>query len=541
MAQDKIEEEELEIVSVDKANVEMVIDESIRPSTITSFWIMLLAGVIFSAIFGLLAIGIKQTPLPFAEWFYNLIWKRGPIQFFELIFGGGVIGHVMQKGRLLKLQEKQLSEDPIELGTDLSIDANVTEIRERVRSSADFEESILLTRIDRSLAQWLDSRDVSLIGTWSSSESDREFDATGSSHVLANVMLAMIPMLGFIGTVLGLSGAVSNFSQFLSGSVEMSQIKDALRDVTAGLGTAFDTTLLALVLSIALTFPMALMIRRENDLLSEFDSYMDDKIISKLPPSEPLTIKIENLEDSIDAAFRRYIPDPDRYDEVFARAIDRAGITVEERFSGLVSSYEGSVSQLTASLSGSLASAGNTVQASMTDAATNLAGSLSAAGITVQSSLSDIASTVSGSLATAGDSVEASMRSVVSDVAKQDEQMVLNRRSIAEEETNRLKGMLDEYAASTDALKLSTEEGMRNTVGAAQSLGAKLAEVQNVAEQVDQLLRLEKSVEHAIAGLSATEEFKETLGDLRKHLETTDEFCKEMKKPKVITLREEYS
>jgi len=518
MAKKNITAEE-EIISANSADNQFLIDETHRPSTDTSFWIMLLAGVIFAAIMGLLAIGIKQTPLPFAEWFYNLVWKRGPIQFFELIFGGGVIGHVLQKRRIVSTQEKHLSDDPIEAGTDLAIDANVSEIRENIRSYDDFEDSILLTRADRSLAQWLDCRDVSLVGTWSSTESDREFDSSGSSNVLANVMLAMIPMLGFIGTVLGLSGAVSNFSQFLAGSVEMSQIKDALRDVTAGLGTAFDTTLLALVLSIALTFPMALMIRRENDLLAEFDSYMDDKIISKLPPSEPMTIKIENLEDSIDAAFRRYIPDPDRYDEVFARAIDRAGLTVEERFAGLVSSYEGSVSELTTSLSGSLASAGTTVQASLTD----------------------VASTVAGSLSTAGDSVEASMRSVVSDVAKQDEQMVVNRRSIAEEETNRLKSMLDDYAASTDALKLSTEEGMRNTVGAAQTLGVKLAEVQNVAAQIQQLLHLEESVEKAITGLSASEDFKQTLGDLRKHLESTDEFCKEMKKPKVITLREEYS
>ena len=51
-------------------------------------------------------------------------------------------------------------------------------------------------------------------------------------------------------------------------------------------------------------------------------------LIGNLPTPEQQPIVIENLEDSIEAAFRRYIPDPDRYEEYIKltpAAIDKYG------------------------------------------------------------------------------------------------------------------------------------------------------------------------------------------------------------------------
>ena len=493
MPENDLSEAEDLYTSPDISGEELEIDETIRPDTDSSFWFLAITGVLFVFLIGTLAFLAKPTP---AKIFYEIIWERGPIQFFELIFAGMVFGHVIQKSRLIKRQHEYLINEQLDSTVDLGNDDEVTATRQRLRDNPGFEESILHTRLDRSLAQWLGCRDVSLVATWSGGESDREYDASASSYILSNVLLAMIPMLGFIGTVLGLSTAVAGFSQFLSGEVELAAIKDALRDVTGSLGTAFDTTLLALVLALIITFPLSMMVRRENELLAEFDSFVDDKVISKFPPPEPASIKIENLEDSIDAAFRRYIPDPDRYDEVFSRAIDRAGLTVEDKFANLIASYEGAIAEMTTKLA--------------------------------------------GSLVTAGDSVESSMRSVVSDVQLQDEQMVNARRNIAEEESNKLAAMLESYQSSVDELSKSTGDGVGKTIEAANELANKLDVVRDVAGQIENLLQLEASVEKSLTGLHATSEFQQTLGDLRKHLEVTDGFCKELRKPRVITLREEY-
>ena len=73
---------------------------------------------------------------------------------------------------------------------------------------------------------------------------------------------------------------------------------------------------------------------------------------------------------------------------------------------------------------------------------------------------------------------------------------------------------------------------------AATQLAAKLDEIREMAGRIDQLLKLEQSVEKSINGLSASEDFRKTLDDLRGHLATTDELCQQMAKPRVITLTE---
>ena len=46
-------------------------------------------------------------------------------------------------------------------------------------------------------------------------------------------------------------------------------------------------------------------------------------------------------------------------------------------------------------------------------------------------------------------------------------------------------------------------------------------------------------MEKALSGLQQGEEFQATLKQLREHLTATDEFCKKMSRPRVITFREE--
>lgn len=479
------------------------INEAFRANSATGFLFSIITGLLGTCLTMSLFYLLKGTAM---DYFYAVIWERGPIQYIELLMGFTIVGHLIQKGRILKRQKEPLLDNPVPNNIDLGHDDEVTELREGMRAYPDFSESILLTRIDRTMAQWLGTRDVSLVATWAASDADREFDSSASTHVTAQVLIGLIPMMGFIGTVLGLGNAVAGFSDFLGGEVEMSAIKDALKDVTGSLGTAFDTTLLALVLVVAITIPLSALIRRENELLTEFDTFMDDKVISQLPPHETTTIRIENLEDSIDAAFRRYIPDPDRYDEVFSRAIDKAADVVQEKFAVLTSSYE--------------------------------------------AALSEMAVRLAGSLTIAGEAVEASLRAVVQDVHSQDEEMVESRRVIAREESERLAEMLGGFQESTSqvaqsyleqatVMRETAEDGSRRTIEIASHLTDRLAEIRTLASRVDELLQLERAVEKGLSGLSTSEEFRGTLTNLREHLSSTDAFCRQLSRPRVITLREE--
>ena len=261
--------------------------------------------------------------------------------------------------------------------------------------------------------------------------------------------------MGFIGTVQGLGAAVSGFSAFLAGAAELSAIKDAIGNVTIGLGVAFDTTLLALILVTFLMFPLASVQRKEQTLFGEIDNYIDDTMLSRFPSQEQQPIVIENLEDSIEAAFRRYIPDPDRYDEVFTRSIDKAANMVEGRFSGLAKNYEGTLNAL--------------------------------------------ADRLQSSVAGAGDALQGAIAGVVANIDKSSQK--------------------------------STE--------AAEQLSTRIAEVGKLASSVQEMLQLEASIEKSLKGISASDEFQQTLKEIREHLAATDQFCKQLNKPRVITFKEE--
>jgi len=70
----------------------------------------------------------------------------------------------------------------------------------------------------------------------------------GEYNMNKMLILAM-PILGFIGTVLGVSLAIGDFSLFLhqsGGQAELAMIKERLADIASSLAYAFDSTLLGL-------------------------------------------------------------------------------------------------------------------------------------------------------------------------------------------------------------------------------------------------------------------------------------------------------
>ena len=57
-------------------------------------------------------------------------------------------------------------------------------------------------------------------------------------------------------------------------------LKNGLVKVTGGLGTAFDTTYLALVISVILAFPLNVCERNEDRLLSQIDGVVREAVMA---------------------------------------------------------------------------------------------------------------------------------------------------------------------------------------------------------------------------------------------------------------------
>jgi uncharacterized protein YoxC len=81
-------------------------------------------------------------------------------------------------------------------------------------------------------------------------QSDLDADVAASGYRTVKLFIWAMPILGFIGTVLGISLAVGGFSDFLTTNVsidEIDRVTAELGNVASGLSFAFDTTLLGLL------------------------------------------------------------------------------------------------------------------------------------------------------------------------------------------------------------------------------------------------------------------------------------------------------
>jgi len=143
-------------------------------------------------------------------------------------------------------------------------------------------DSFLVRRLERALRHFLSRRRTVEIVEFLAAESRVDEGRVDASYGLVRVFIWAIPTLGFIGTVIGIGAAVAGFSTTLEAASSLEGMKESIGLVTGGLGVAFDTTLLALVMSILIMFPASAIQRREEAFLAEVDDYCAEHLIPKL-------------------------------------------------------------------------------------------------------------------------------------------------------------------------------------------------------------------------------------------------------------------
>ena len=91
------------------------------------------------------------------------------------------------------------------------------------------------------------------------------------SYLLPRYLGWAVPILGFIGTVFGISEAAEGIRGIISSDFGLSTLSSELSRAIAPLGIAFDTTLIALSLSVVLTLVLSLVQRGEERVLAELE------------------------------------------------------------------------------------------------------------------------------------------------------------------------------------------------------------------------------------------------------------------------------
>ena len=108
---------------------------------------------------------------------------------------------------------------------------------------------------------------------------DNDVIAQEGSYSLLRFITWAIPILGFLGTVLGITSAIKG--------VTPEVLEKSLSGVTDGLATAFDSTALALFLTMILMLCSMLVERLEQGQLEKVDAYVDLQLAHRFERGGP--------------------------------------------------------------------------------------------------------------------------------------------------------------------------------------------------------------------------------------------------------------
>ena len=238
----------------------------------------------------LMALMFYGTLYPILGKYYiaTVFYERGPTQYTTVMFTGWVLAFLFIKWRKLAFQRRALAIQvvPMDVGFTLTPET-APHVLERLYAAVDNPRHFMLfARIELALANLKNLRRISDLDEVLKSQAENEENSMESSYTNIKGFIWAIPVLGFIGTVLGLSSAFCEFRTLMAGSSDMSQIKEGLKGVTTGLSIAFETTMVSLASALVLQMLVNLVKKGEEDFLDECKDYSLRHVVTKLRVAE---------------------------------------------------------------------------------------------------------------------------------------------------------------------------------------------------------------------------------------------------------------
>ena len=239
----------------------------------------------------LLTIAFYAALIPLqGTWFGDMWTKRGPTPYAIAFFSWWSVAILFVKWRKLRFQRKALQyhvmpEDPAYVLSSATVEPVLARVYATVDDPRNF---ILFNRIVVALSNLRNLGRVTDVDEILRSQAEQDESTVETSYAMLSGFVWAIPVLGFIGTVLGLSEAIGQFSGVLGAGSDVDQISGALKGVTAGLATAFETTLEALVAALFIQLAITALRKSEEEFLDEAMDYGLRYVVGRLRilPSE---------------------------------------------------------------------------------------------------------------------------------------------------------------------------------------------------------------------------------------------------------------
>lgn len=515
-----------------------------RPGThVNMGLVVLLAIAMDAAIFGLIYT-LKDT------FVRDLFMGRTEIDASRLIFQSLTMFMfclstmtVLLKRVKLRAEFRALEDIPLPDDLDMTDHPRLVSVYREIAEIPNWEKRMVYTRVMRVLAMWINSRDLERTSQYARENSEMDIFASDASFRANRLFIWAMPLLGFLGTVYGVSYGIGGFAEFLRGDVSAEDIKFQVGLITQGLAVAFYTTLVGLWTAGAASFPSMSAERREEQLLSEIDSLIEERLTSRMPSirktefpveaitamredighmAEALTAPLKDLIASIEEGFRR-IPSPQRYEEVFAQAIARAGDLINDKYSQFQIRYEVRIGELGEQLAGKLA---------------EISERFRTGAEAVAQRLDQQARAIEQSGARAVEQQAAAVDRYLSTLNQASEREAARWKEVSDDLRRQVGDASEHLGRAVQSLREATALAAKGADEAARGLAEQMTRLVDVGTRIESLLQAARAVEVAMADIAGSVEFRAAMAELRKHLQTTDELIKRLSKPRQIVLTE---
>lgn len=218
------------------------------------------------------------------QWLSDMFLERGPTQYVTMFLFFWALSILFVKWRKLRFQQRALELAAIPNQADFILNPDsAPPVLERIHTLVDSTGNfLLLNRIERALSNLKNIGQISDVSDILKTQAEYDEQQVSSSYSFVSGFVWAIPVLGFIGTVLGLSVAIGSFSSTLKAGGDMDGIRTSLESVTLGLSTAFETTLVALVCALILQLLITFLQSRESEFLDDCNDYCHANVVSRL-------------------------------------------------------------------------------------------------------------------------------------------------------------------------------------------------------------------------------------------------------------------
>ena len=266
-----------------KVTQEKVIDrESVRepveqPRIPSFIFISVIAGGVLTVLFYMLVVQLIYRGTYVEEMFT----QRGPIPYMTTYFAfvaltqlGGLFWHLRRESRNLEMVSEVLSRR-----SRVDIDAAPSirhEIYSYLKPSA--YKGLVISRIRRVLHRVENKGQSSDVAALLSEQAEIDRAILTNSFASIRFIAWLIPILGFIGTIYGMSSAIAEFPTLFGQAAE-----EDIGKITNYLGIAFETTLLALIKVAIVQFVVFAVQKRGSQLLNASDEFCLDSLLGKVP------------------------------------------------------------------------------------------------------------------------------------------------------------------------------------------------------------------------------------------------------------------